>query len=62
MEPFFFVVDGSIAGFLVVLFENMDIDPDPTNLIYDFMILEKYRRLGIGRRAAVEAFKMYDAE
>ncbi|MNJ73908.1 hypothetical protein D3C77_707670 [compost metagenome] len=39
----------------------MDIDPDPTHVIYDFMILPKYRRRGIGRAAAIEAFNMYKA-
>ncbi len=48
-------------GFLVVLFENMDIDPDPTHVIYDFMILQKYRRAGVGRKAAIMAFNMYKA-
>lgn len=60
-NPFFIEVAGKIVGFLVVLFENMDTDPDPTHVIYDFMILQKYRRSGIGRKAAIEAFKMYKA-
>ncbi|AIQ14310.1 GNAT family N-acetyltransferase [Paenibacillus durus] len=61
-NPFYIEVSGTIAGFLVVLFENMDIDPDPTHVIYDFMILQKYRRTGIGRAAAIKAFKMYNAD
>lgn len=60
-NPFFIEVDGFIAGFLVILFENMDIDPDPTHVIYDFMILQKYRRKGIGRTGAIKAFNMYKA-
>ncbi|WP_259348062.1 GNAT family N-acetyltransferase [Paenibacillus polymyxa] len=60
-NPFFIEVEGSIVGFLVVLFENMDVDPDPTHIIYDFMILQKYRRAGIGRKAAIIAFNMYKA-
>ncbi|SMG34807.1 GNAT family N-acetyltransferase [Paenibacillus aquistagni] len=60
-NPFFIMVNGSIAGFLVVLFENMDVDPDPRHVIYDFMILQKYRRAGIGRQAALQAFGMYNA-
>ncbi len=60
-NPFFIEVAGIIVGFIVVLFENMDTDPDPTHVIYDFMVLQKYRRSGIGRKAALEAFKMYKA-
>lgn len=60
-KPFFIKTSNSIVGFLVVLFENMDIDPDPTHVIYDFIILQKYRRTGIGRAAALEALKMYKA-
>ncbi|ANS74410.1 GCN5 family acetyltransferase [Paenibacillus yonginensis] len=60
-NPFLIEVNGAIAGFLIVLFENMDTDPDPTHVIYDFMVLHKYRRTGVGRRAAVEAFNMYQA-
>lgn len=60
-NPFFIQAEGAIAGFVVVLFENMDIDPDPTHVIYDFMILQKYRRSGVGRKAAIQAFNRYKA-
>lgn len=46
---------------MVVLFENLDTDPDPTHVIYDFMILKKYRRNGIGRNAAKQAFGLFNA-
>lgn len=60
-NPFFIRQSGTIVGFLVVLFENMDTDPDPTHVIYDFLIMKKYRRSGIGRSAAIQAFMMYRA-
>ncbi|GAA3400235.1 GNAT family N-acetyltransferase [Paenibacillus hodogayensis] len=60
-NPFFIYSSGKIAGFLVVLFENYDVDPDPTHVIYDFMVLRKYRRSGIGRQAAKQAFDLYKA-
>ena len=60
-NPYFITLSGTIVGFLVVLFENMDIDPDPTHVIYDFMILKKYRRNGIGNSAAKKAFELFHA-
>ncbi|MDT3429121.1 putative acetyltransferase [Paenibacillus forsythiae] len=44
-----------------MLLENLDIDPDPTHVIYDFMIMKKYRRSGIGYAAAIKAIEMYKA-
>jgi predicted acetyltransferase len=60
-NPYFIEMSGTIVGFLVVLFENMDTDPDPTHVIYDFLILRKYRRAGIGYTAAVKAFELFKA-
>ncbi|WP_456290025.1 GNAT family N-acetyltransferase [Paenibacillus sp. AK002] len=60
-NPYFIEMSGTIVGFLVVLFENLDIDPDPTHVIYDFMILQKYRRNGIGYSAARKAFELFNA-
>lgn len=61
-NPYFIELSGTIVGFLVVLFENLDSDPDPTHVIYDFMILKKYRRNGIGYCAAKKAFESYNAD
>jgi predicted acetyltransferase len=60
-NPFFIYEDDGLAGFVVVLFENYDVDPDPTHVIWDFMVLRKYRRKGIGREAAILAFNQYKA-
>ncbi|MGM1045880.1 MAG: GNAT family N-acetyltransferase [Bacillota bacterium] len=61
-NPYFIEISGIKVGFLVVLFENMDTDPDPTHVIYDFMILRKYRGQGIGKAAAIKAFNLYKAK
>jgi predicted acetyltransferase len=61
-NPYFITIAGNIAGFVVILFENLDTDPDPTHVIYDFMILQKYRRQGIGVVAAIKAFELYQAK
>jgi predicted acetyltransferase len=61
-NPYFINLDGTIIGFLVVLFENFDVDPDPTHVIYDFMILRKYRRKGFGKEAAITAFNLNKAD
>ena len=60
-NPFFIYDAGKIVGFLVILFENYDVDPDPTHVIYDFMVLKKFRRNGLGREAAVKTFDLYQA-
>ncbi|MEC0238487.1 GNAT family N-acetyltransferase [Paenibacillus dokdonensis] len=60
-HPYIIEVSGIIAGFTVVLLENMDTDPDPTHVIYDFMILKKFRRNGIGSAAALKIFSLYKA-
>jgi predicted acetyltransferase len=40
-NPYFIEVSGTKVGFLVVLFENLDIDPDPIHVIYDFTEIQK---------------------
>lgn len=60
-NPFLICYDKKIAGFLIILFDNNDTDPDPIHVIYDFLILRKYRRKGIGKSAAVQAFNLYKA-
>ncbi len=61
-NPFFIYYEGRIIGFLIILFENYDTDPDPTHVIYDFLILSKYRRKGFGKLAAFQAFNLYQAK
>ncbi|MNI53146.1 Acetyltransferase (GNAT) family protein [compost metagenome] len=60
-NPYLICHKERIIGFLVILLENYDTDPDPTHVIYDFLILNKYRRKGLGRLAAVKALNLYQA-
>ncbi|WDQ32470.1 GNAT family N-acetyltransferase [Paenibacillus marchantiae] len=60
-RPYFITISGTIAGFVIVLLENLDTDPDPTHVIYDFMILKKFRRSGVGYAAAMQIFELYKA-
>ncbi|WP_454192927.1 GNAT family N-acetyltransferase [Paenibacillus sp. Marseille-Q7038] len=59
--PYFICHKERIIGFLVILLENYDMDPNPIHVIYDFLILNKYRRKGFGRLAAVKALNLYQA-
>ncbi|AZN43023.1 GNAT family N-acetyltransferase [Paenibacillus albus] len=60
-NPYLICAGSSLVGFLVILFENLDTEPDPTHVIYDFLILSKYRRQGLGKAAAVQAFDLHRA-
>ena len=61
MESFLYKSRWENYRFSSCLFENDDVDPDPTHVIYDFMILKKYRRNGFGKEAAIKAFNLYNA-
>lgn len=52
--PFFIRVDGKIAGFALVRTLNED-----TCSLAEFFILRKYRRKGIGRKAAYQLFDQF---
>ena len=52
-------VDGHMAGFVWVAFGGY-VDPHSANFLMDeFFILRKYRRRGVGERAAVWLFNQY---
>jgi predicted acetyltransferase len=51
-KPYLIEVSGRLVGFIIVLLENLDLDPDP-------MIIKKFRRNGIGYAAAIKAFELY---
>lgn len=61
-NPFFIIATGEIAGFVVVLFENMDTDPDPTHANWDLFVMKKHRRKNVGSHVATQAFNMYRAD
>ncbi len=52
--PYFTLLDGKIAGFVLVD-DDFDVFTDSDHAISEFFILHKYRRMGIGKRAAIEA-------
>ena len=52
-HPFFIHVNGHLAGFVVV------VEHEPETWITQFFIVKRYRRKGVGRRAAVQCFRKY---
>jgi predicted acetyltransferase len=58
-KPFFVMVDGMLAGFVVVNAGAEGDDPDGYSSIAEFFILRGYRRQGIGKRAAHLAFSLF---
>ncbi|MDR0266527.1 GNAT family N-acetyltransferase [Paenibacillus sp.] len=60
-KPYFIKMSGTVMGFVIALLENMDVNPDPDHVVYDFMILKKYRRQGVGYSAAFKTFELYQA-
>ena len=58
-HPFLVYSDGRIAGFVLVnTYSVVRRDPN-TRCIAEFFIMRKYRRLGMGRRAAFHVFDRY---
>ena len=51
--PFLIYADEKLAGFMLVR-RN-----EPIQIISQFFVMLKYRKKGIGRQAAIEAFQMY---
>lgn len=58
--PFFIKVDGEIAGFVLIhrRSEHFGGGEDATTLS-EFFVMKKYRRKGVGTRAATFAFDMF---
>ncbi|TLS38211.1 GNAT family N-acetyltransferase [Pseudalkalibacillus caeni] len=51
--PFFIKVDGNFAGFVLVLQDKEEY------YISEFFVMKRYRRNGVGKLAAFEAFKQF---
>ena len=49
-------VDGHPAGFALVTRHAAYLDKGETNLLAEFFVVRKYRRRGVGERAAVDLF------
>lgn len=56
--PYLVKVNGNIAGFVLINnFSLYDRKPDvKTNTIAEFFIMRKWRKLGVGRKAAIKIF------
>jgi predicted acetyltransferase len=58
-HPFFIVVDGKLAGFVLVNTHHTADGELAEHSIAEFFVMYKYRRMGIGRFAAFSAFDMF---
>jgi predicted acetyltransferase len=58
-HPFFVMVSGKLAGFVLVREITAAADSSPKFSMAEFFILRKYRRQGIGKEAAYAVFKMF---
>lgn len=56
--PYFVLLDDRIIGF-VLIDNDFDLRKDSDYAISEFFILYKYRRMGIGKWAAIEAIKRH---
>ena len=54
-HPFLFRIDGQWAGLALV-------QTGPPADMVEFFVLRKYRRVGLGRRAAAEIFRLFPGE
>jgi predicted acetyltransferase len=60
--PFFIKVDGIYAGF-VLINEHCHVLKDPgSKTIAEFFVMKKYRRKGIGKRVAFQAFNKFPGQ
>lgn len=58
-HPFLILVDGKPGGFVLVRDQQGQGEEQPTHHIAEFFILRKYRRMGVGRRAAWAVFDRF---
>jgi predicted acetyltransferase len=58
-HPFFIVVAGHLAGFVLVYSHSYVVQDPVAKSIAEFFVLRKYRRKGVGRAAATKAFAMF---
>lgn len=55
---FFIVVDGNLAGF-VMINDYPEVDEATDYSLAEFFVMYKYRRSGVGRSAAMKVFDMF---
>lgn len=58
-HPFFIMVDGQLAGFVLVSDFCYLCEPGEANSISEFFVMRKYRRTGVGKMAAVQVFRLF---
>lgn len=56
--PFFIMVDGKLAGFVMVN-DYSEVDEMTDYTLSEFFVMYKYRRKGIGKYAAFQVFDMF---
>lgn len=56
--PFFIKVDGKLAGFVMVN-DYPEVVRDTDYTLAEFFVMHKYRRMGVGRRAAYHVFDLF---
>lgn len=57
--PFFIKVDGKLAGFVLVSGYTYALEIGTAKSISEFFVMRKYRRLGVGKRAALMIFDRF---
>jgi predicted acetyltransferase len=58
-HPFFILVDGRLAGFVLVNTNHLADGDLANHSISEFFVMYKYRRMGVGRFAAFTVFDMF---
>jgi predicted acetyltransferase len=58
-HPFFIVVDGRLAGLVLVYNSRFVVKEPGAKSIAEFFVMRKYRRKGVGRAAATQAFATF---
>lgn len=58
-SPFLVYSDGHIAGFVLVMASSSPAKGQESRSIAEFFVMRKYRRIGIGRKAAFHVFDRF---
>lgn len=57
--PYLIRVDGKIAGFALICPHCRDRKEEDARCIGEFFVMRKYRRMGVGKRAAMQLFDLH---
>ena len=61
-SPFLIIVDGKVAGFVLVNGWTMRWGHADAHSIGEFFVMRRYRRRGVGRTAAIAAFTLFPGQ